>query len=216
MNLIEVFIEDGCESCERVIDVVTRFASDRDFMVRVYERIADIDMFYERSVIICPATCIDGKLALYGEFTMDELRAYFSDKEQLRNAVPVPMAKPIRTPKPSWLQLIRNLIAGFVAVGTLMFFGVQCSRQPSADMVELSGGVFTTGGTGARYTDETPIHDVALHSFQIVRYLVTNSQFEEFVRTTEYNFLSKGERTVHKLYTYSHQPTWISSPGAYF
>ncbi len=145
MNLIEVFIEDGCESCERVTDMVTRFASDGDIMVRVYERRKDIEMFYERGVVICPATCINGKLAFYGEFSVNELQEYVSKKEPSQGAVP--MAKPIRKPKASWLQLIRNLIAGFVVIGTLMFVGIQCSKQPSADMVDLSGGVPSNGST---------------------------------------------------------------------
>ena len=184
MHLIEVFTEDGCESCERVIELVQTLTGVPDLIVRVYERVADKEMFNARGVVICPATCIDGKLAFYGEFTTDQLRGYFSDKEQLRNAVPVLIAQPVSKPKASWLQLIRNIIAGFVIVGILMLVGFQCSKQPSADMVELSGGVFTMGGTGARYTDETPIHDVALHPFQIDRYLVTNSQFDEFARAT--------------------------------
>jgi len=186
MHIIEVFIEDGCESCERVVALVTRFASEGDTMVRVYERTNDMEMFYARSVVICPATVVNGTLAFYGEFSMKELQEYVSKKETVRGAVPVPRAKPPGNHKASWWQFMRKLLSGFVVLMPLMVGGVQCSHSPSDDMVTLSGGMFTMGGTGSRYTDETPAHDVALRPFQIDRYLVTNEQFEDFVRATRY------------------------------
>ena len=186
MHLIEVFTEDGCESCERVIELVRSFTGVPDLMVRVYERAADMDMFNARSVVICPATCIDGKLAFYGEYSADELQEYFLKEEEPQRAIHTPNANQTSNQKPSWLQLVRNLMAGLLVTVTLVFFDIQCSKQPSNNMVLLSGGVFTMGGSGVRYTDETPTHDVALPPFEIDRYLVTNAQFEDFVRSTHY------------------------------
>ena len=115
MYVIEVFIEHGCKSCERALETVRRFEGVPDLMVRVYERTADMDMFYARGVIICPATCIDGKLVFYGEFTMEQLREYVHSKEQLPEPLPVQASKPKDKHKRSWLLLLRTLIAGFVS-----------------------------------------------------------------------------------------------------
>ncbi len=121
MNLIEVFSEGGCESCERVIDLVTRFVDGQDIVLRVYERSADIDMFHARGVIICPATCINGKLAFYGEFATEELQQFLSNSESAY----VPIATSKSKPTASWLHRFRSLIAGLIVIGALMFGGIQ-------------------------------------------------------------------------------------------
>ncbi len=150
MHLIEVFTEDGCESCERVIELVQSFTGVPDLMVRVYERAADTYMFNARGVAICPATCIDGTLAFYGEYSADELQEFFLKKEEPQRAIHTPIAKQTSNQKPSWLQLVRNIIGGILVIVTLVSFDILCSKQPSN---------FTAGGTVLPYSTGSGLQD---------------------------------------------------------
>jgi len=58
-------------------------------------------------------------------------------------------------------------------------------RPPAKAMVWVPGGTFTMGADH-HYTEEAPAHPVTVDGFWIDPYLVTNSQFQKFVKATGY------------------------------
>jgi formylglycine-generating enzyme len=59
------------------------------------------------------------------------------------------------------------------------------SRPPGKDMVWMPGDTFLMGS--ARHcSEEAPTHKVAINGFWIDKYLVTNAQFQKFVKATGY------------------------------
>ena len=60
----------------------------------------------------------------------------------------------------------------------------------SRDMAPISGGVFRMGSDAA-YPEERPAHEVAVDSFWIDRYAVTNVAFALFVSDTGYVTLAE-------------------------
>lgn len=183
MTVIEVFTEETCVSCQGVISLVERVAHNRNVMVRVYDRANDVAMFYERGVVICPATCIDGRLAFYGEVDEQQLVAMITP------ASPPPSEAQGEThthPKPFWARLLRTILGGTRLPVLLVLCQMNCAQQQSSEMVRIPGGTFTMGSGGGRYTDESPPHRVHVSPFLLDRYLVTNAQFAEFVGATHY------------------------------
>lgn len=72
-QIIEVFVEPGCKTCNKVVSLVHSFAQKRRLEMRVFDRERDSQVFLERNVVVCPATYIDSQLAFYGEFTEEAL-----------------------------------------------------------------------------------------------------------------------------------------------
>jgi predicted thioredoxin/glutaredoxin len=70
-ELIEVFTEKNCSSCEEVLLILTRISSRCAFDLRIYKREEDRQIFHERHVVICPATFLNGRLVFYGTFTFE-------------------------------------------------------------------------------------------------------------------------------------------------
>ncbi|HEY9663710.1 MAG TPA: formylglycine-generating enzyme family protein [Allocoleopsis sp.] len=58
-------------------------------------------------------------------------------------------------------------------------------RPPAKDMVWIPGGSFLMG-SDHHYPEEVPAHKVAVNGFWIDKYLVTNAQFQKFVKATGY------------------------------
>jgi len=58
-------------------------------------------------------------------------------------------------------------------------------RPPAKDMVWIPGGTFLMGSDN-HYPEEAPAHKVKVDGFWIDRFLVTNAQFQKFVKETGY------------------------------
>jgi formylglycine-generating enzyme len=69
-----------------------------------------------------------------------------------------------------------------------MFPGQQARQRSSRDpsgMVWIAGGTFMMG-SDHHYPEEAPAHPVSVDGFWIDRHLVTNQEFDRFVRATDY------------------------------
>jgi len=75
-NIIEIFVEDTCSTCSRVIEDVSTFVRGTDIAVRIFRREADAEKFRERNVAICPATFVNGRLSFYGDVSPEALRKH--------------------------------------------------------------------------------------------------------------------------------------------
>ncbi|XQQ07417.1 MAG: SUMF1/EgtB/PvdO family nonheme iron enzyme [Leptolyngbya sp. IPPAS B-1204] len=62
---------------------------------------------------------------------------------------------------------------------------IQSNRPPAKDMVWIPGGTFLMGSND-HYPEEAPAHKVAVDGFWMDKYLVTNAQFQKFVKATGY------------------------------
>ena len=74
---ILVFVEPECVSCERVLNTVK--VVKRNFKVDhliVIDRSSDPEYCLKFGVIIFPATFINGRLAFYGEFSVEEAQRF--------------------------------------------------------------------------------------------------------------------------------------------
>lgn len=58
-------------------------------------------------------------------------------------------------------------------------------RPPAKDMVWIPGGTFLMG-SDHHYPEEAPAHAVSVNGFWMDKYLVTNAQFQKFVKATGY------------------------------
>jgi formylglycine-generating enzyme required for sulfatase activity len=63
-------------------------------------------------------------------------------------------------------------------------------RLPAKDMVWISGGTFLMG-SNHHYPEESPTHKVKVSGFWMDKYLVTNAQFQKFVKATGYVTLAE-------------------------
>ena len=72
MNIVEVFVEDNCSSCEEVLRVLQGFEDQARFLVRVWNRNSDAEEFQSRRVLLSPATFINRRLVFYGAFSKDD------------------------------------------------------------------------------------------------------------------------------------------------
>ena len=68
------------------------------------------------------------------------------------------------------------------------------SRPPFKDMVWIPGGVFQMGSE-QHYPEEAPVHKVKVNGFWMDRFLVTNAQFQKFVKET--NYITFAERPAN-------------------
>lgn len=62
---------------------------------------------------------------------------------------------------------------------------IQSNRPPAKDMVWIPGSTFLMGSND-HYPEEAPAHKVAVDGFWMDKYLVTNAQFQKFVKATGY------------------------------
>jgi sulfatase modifying factor 1 len=58
-------------------------------------------------------------------------------------------------------------------------------RPPTKDMVWIPGGIFVMGSDN-HYPEEAPAHKVKIDGFWMDRFLVTNGQFQKFIKATGY------------------------------
>ena len=65
-------------------------------------------------------------------------------------------------------------------------------RPPARDMVWIPGGSFQMGSND-HYPEEAPAHQATVDGFWIDKYLVTNAQFQKFVKETQ--FVTFAEKT---------------------
>jgi len=75
-NFVEVFIETNCNACAQVLNVINSFVDQYRISLRVYDRKEHQSVFRDRSVMVCPATFVNNRLAFYGEFSSEELSRY--------------------------------------------------------------------------------------------------------------------------------------------
>ena len=74
---IRVFVEPKCVSCERVLNTVK--VIKLNFKVEqlvVINRAADPEYCRKFGILIFPATFINGRLAFYGEFSVEEAQRF--------------------------------------------------------------------------------------------------------------------------------------------
>ncbi|MCI0721233.1 MAG: thioredoxin family protein [Acidobacteria bacterium] len=69
MNLVEVFVEENCNACETVLEILENLSSDLPVVKRIFHRDKDREEFQSRGIVILPATFINRQLAFYGEFS---------------------------------------------------------------------------------------------------------------------------------------------------
>ncbi len=77
INRMMIFIEPDCTSCERVVETATtlyRYGFLRDLVV--INRTNKPEVCAEFGVMIYPTVYINGKLAFYGEFTIEDAIKY--------------------------------------------------------------------------------------------------------------------------------------------
>ncbi len=72
-DLIEVFVEKNCPSCEEIVFMLTQLTSVYKLEIHIYRQEHDLQLFLERHVLICPATFLNGRLVFYGSFTLEDL-----------------------------------------------------------------------------------------------------------------------------------------------
>jgi glutaredoxin len=77
-NLVEVFVERDCPSCEEVRSMLNNYSDHPSVDVQIYEREKDKATFQGRHVLVCPATFINQRLAFYGVFTVSEFVRFLS------------------------------------------------------------------------------------------------------------------------------------------
>jgi len=65
------------------------------------------------------------------------------------------------------------------------------TKGSTARMVWIPAGQFRMGSSYAMFADARPVHSVSLDGFWIDEYVVTNSQFAEFVRATGYTTIAE-------------------------
>ncbi len=82
-HLVEVFTERNCGSCEEVLGVLEGVLDQLGLSLKVYERQADQEIFLGRSVMVCPATFVDNRLAFYGSFSSEELSRYIKSQQSI-------------------------------------------------------------------------------------------------------------------------------------
>jgi formylglycine-generating enzyme required for sulfatase activity len=88
--------------------------------------------------------------------------------------------------------------------------GTTTSKADSRGMVLIPGGEFVMGNEGA-YVDELPKHEVNMSSFYLDAHEITNAQFAEFVRATEY--VTRAERDGHCWAYFSGETDWQYAVG---
>ena len=71
-NVVAVFIEKNCQACREVLGVINSIMTQYGISLRVYDRQEHEKVFRDRSVIVCPATFVNNRLAFYGAFTREE------------------------------------------------------------------------------------------------------------------------------------------------
>jgi len=59
-------------------------------------------------------------------------------------------------------------------------------KPPHKDMVWIPERTFQMGADNSKYPEEAPAHTVTVSGFWMDRYLVTNKQFQKFVKETGY------------------------------
>lgn len=80
MKLIEemlVFVEENCLPCDRVLETV-KTLSQMEIVskVRIFNRNIDPYTCQQFGVLIFPAVFINGRLAFYGEFSVEDAKRF--------------------------------------------------------------------------------------------------------------------------------------------
>jgi predicted thioredoxin/glutaredoxin len=72
-----IFVEPDCKSCERVLETA-KLLQDQNFIVDllIINRADEPDSCRKFSVMIFPAVFINGRLAFYGEFSVDDVKQF--------------------------------------------------------------------------------------------------------------------------------------------
>ncbi|WP_017300994.1 SUMF1/EgtB/PvdO family nonheme iron enzyme [Nodosilinea nodulosa] len=86
-------------------------------------------------------------------------------------------------------------------------------RPPAKDMAWIPGGTFTMG-SDHHYAEEAPAHPVTVDGFWIDKYLVTNAQFQKFVKATGY--VTVAERPANPDHYPGAQPELLAPSSCVF
>ncbi|MGI9455443.1 MAG: SUMF1/EgtB/PvdO family nonheme iron enzyme, partial [Aeoliella sp.] len=79
-------------------------------------------------------------------------------------------------------------------------------------MARLPTGSFRMGSHDTTYADQRPVHRVALDGFWLDTHPITNEQFAEFVKLTEYE--TTAEQRGSSLVFYRNSGKWQEVTGA--
>ena len=78
---IMVFVEPNCLACERVLQTIRTLQKNALVeRLEIINRYEDPAMCERFGIVIYPATFIYGKLAYYGEFSVDDVKEYLHGK----------------------------------------------------------------------------------------------------------------------------------------
>lgn len=79
-NLVDVYVTPECPSCARVIALLQSARGLLGYELRVITLTRNADTQIRPVVNIYPATFINGKLAFYGDFELDDLRSHLTGR----------------------------------------------------------------------------------------------------------------------------------------
>ncbi len=128
-----------------------------------------------------------------------------------------------RVSKPPLPALTKLFTSVFLVAAAVVLFGIASGIAPAEvsvgasptrantkDMVLIKGGEFVMGNEGA-YADESPRHTVQVSPFYLDAHEVTNAQFAEFVKATDY--VTRAERDSHCWAYFSGETDWQYAEG---
>ncbi len=138
-NIIEIFVEETCSTCSRVIEDVSTFVRGTDIAVRIFRREADPETFRERNVLICPATFVNGRLSFYGEVSTEALRKHFYVTQHFQTTYHSTSKEGTDSVKSSFGK---SAIAGLLATGamTIVMLMAPFMGMPEMNIGRMLGG----------------------------------------------------------------------------
>jgi hypothetical protein len=138
-NVIEIFVEDTCATCARVVNDVSTFVRGSDVTVRIVRREGDPELFRERNVVICPATYVNGRLVFYGDVSPEALAQHIYGTQHSHTSHHSTSTERIASMNSS---LAKSVIAGFVATiaMTVVMLMAPLMGMPEMNIGKMLGG----------------------------------------------------------------------------
>lgn len=79
-KFVDVYVTPECPSCARVIALLQSARGLLGYELRVITLTRNADTQIQPVVNIYPATYINGRLAFYGDFDIEDLRSHLADR----------------------------------------------------------------------------------------------------------------------------------------
>ena len=138
-NVIEIFVEDACATCARVVTDVSAFVRGTDVALRIVRRDDDQELFRQRHVVICPATYVNGHLAFYGDVSPEALAQHIYGPQHSHTSHRSISTERIASMNSS---LAKSVIAGFVATiaMTVVMLMAPMMGMPEMNIGRMLGG----------------------------------------------------------------------------